>query len=53
MTVCFLLFGNGAVRGQWTIAHHNMQLRYRRGQVETKKEIMRGISYSAIACSRR
>lgn len=39
---------NGAVRGQWTTAHEE---RYRGGQVETKRETTRGISYSAIGCS--
>lgn len=39
---------NGAVRGQWTTAHEE---RYCGGQVETKRETTRGISYSAIGCS--
>lgn len=51
VTVCFLLFGHlygKWKRGQWTAAYDE---RDHGGQVETQKEIMRGISYSAIACS--
>lgn len=51
LTVCLLLFGHlygKWKRGQWTAAYDE---RDHGGQVDIKKRIMRGISYSAIACS--